>query len=89
MLQKMKKKWQSAPKNPLPTKGHYYLTGYLSAPVLVGRPAQYYYNGKTIRTSLVQQILEASEDFVTFETLNSIYTISYVRVPAEGYALSA
>lgn len=46
MLQKMKKKWHSAPKNPLPTKGHYYLTGYLSAPVLVGRPAQYYYNGK-------------------------------------------
>lgn len=89
MLQKMKKKWNSAPKNPLPTKSHYYLTGYLSAPVLVGRPAQYYYNGKTIRTSLVQQILEASEDFVTFETLNSIYTISYVRVPAEGYALSA
>lgn len=89
MLQKMKDKWNTIPKNPLSVKGHYYVTGYLYAPVLVGKPAQYFYNGKAIRTSTVQQILEASEDFITFETLNSIYTISYTRVPAEGYALSA
>lgn len=84
MLQKMKEKWNTIPNNPLSVKGHYYVTGYLYAPVLVGKPAQYFYNGKAIRTSTVQQILEASEDFITFETLNSIYTISYTRFPQKA-----
>lgn len=89
MLQKMREKWQSDFKKTFSEKVQYYVTGSLYAPVLVGKPAQYFYNGKTIRTSTVLQILEASEDFITFETLNSIYTISYTRVPAESCALSA
>lgn len=89
MLQKMKKNWLFDPKNRLSVKGHYYLTGYLFAPVIVGKPARYYYNGKMLQTSIVQQILEASEDFITFETLYTIYTISYVQVPAESHACAA
>lgn len=70
-------------------KHHLYVTGYLQAPVTKGKPAMYVYNGNTIKTSSVVQIIAASKEFITFETLNSIYTISYIYVPSEGCALSA
>lgn len=56
----------------IPSKGHFYVTGYLSSPVSKGQPAEYIYNGNRIRTSTVLQILKASDEFITFETLNSI-----------------
>ena len=59
----------------IPSKGHFYVTGYLSSPVSKGQPAEYIYNGNRIRTS--------------FETLNSIYTISYLKVSAENRVLCA
>lgn len=73
----------------IPSKGHFYITGYLSSPVSKGQPAEYIYNGNLVQTSTVLQILEASDEFITFETLNSIYTISYLKVPAENRALCA
>ena len=51
--------------------------------------AEYIYNGNRIRTSTVLQILKASDEFITFETLNSIYTISYLKVSAENRVLCA
>ena len=29
----------------IPSKGHFYVTGYLSSPVSKGQPAEYIYNG--------------------------------------------
>lgn len=49
-----------------------------------GAPATYLYGGHLIRTTAVQAILEASPSYVQFETQNSIYTISYDLLPAEG-----
>ena len=40
----------------IPSKGHFYVTGYLSSPVSKGQPAEYIYNGNRIRTSTVLQI---------------------------------
>lgn len=73
----------------IPSKGHFYVTGYLSSPVSKRQPAEYIYNGNRIRTSTVLQILKASDEFITFETLNSIYTISYLKVSAENRVLCA
>lgn len=71
------------------SKNHFFVTGYLCSPVTKGKPVEYVYHGDVIQTSAVVQILSASEESITFETLNYIYTISYNRVPSEGYALSA
>ena len=38
---------------------------------------------------LVQSILEVSENGVVFETCNSIYRLSYTRVPMEMEAMCA
>lgn len=66
------------------TKTQVYLTGSLVNILRAGTPALYLYQGNLIRTSTVQAILEASPEYVCFETVNSIYTISYATMPVEG-----
>lgn len=66
------------------TKTQVYLTGSLVNILRAGTPALYLYQGNLIRTSTVQAILEASPEYVCFETTNSIYTISYTSMPVEG-----
>lgn len=65
------------------TKTQVYLTGSLVNILRAGMPALYLYQGNLIRTSTVQAILEASPEYVCFETNNSIYTISYTTMPIE------
>lgn len=59
------------------------LTGILMDVLRPGMPARYLYNGNLIRTSTVKEILEATPDYIRFETRNSIYTISYKKLPEE------
>lgn len=54
-----------------------------------GLPAMYLYQGNLIHTSTVQAILEASASHVRFETLNSIYTISYNNQPGGAFRATA
>ena len=65
------------------------VTGALTDILRPGLPAMYLYQGNLIRTSTVQAILEASASHVRFETLNSIYTISYNNQPGEGFRVTA
>lgn len=57
------------------------LTGHLSLPIHVGERAWIHTAGQFITTSLVKQILEVSEFGIIFETCNTIYNLSYTRVP--------
>lgn len=59
------------------------LTSILMDVLRPGMPAQYLYNGNLIRTSTVKEILEATPNYVRFETRNSIYTIAYEKLPEE------
>lgn len=74
--------------HPSRTKNHVTLTGILTDVLKPGLPAQYLYNGNLIRTSTVKEILEATPDYVRFETLNSIYTIAYKKLPEELRAVA-
>ena len=65
------------------------VTGALTDILRPGLPAMYLYQGNLVRTSTVQAILEASASHVRFETLNSIYTISYNNQPGEGFRVTA
>ena len=65
------------------------VTGVLMEVLRPGLPAMYLYQGNLIRTSTAQAILEASASHVRFETLNSIYTISYNNQPGEGFRVTA
>ena len=65
------------------------VTGALTDVLRPGLPAMYLYQGNLIRTSTVQAILEASSSHVRFETLNSVYTISYNNQPGEGFRVTA
>lgn len=65
------------------------VTGHLCSPVTKGQPVGYIYNGHTILTAQVEHILEACEDYVTFETINTLYTISYTQIPSAGYTICA
>ena len=65
------------------TKTQVYLTGSLVNILRAGMPALYLYQGNLIRAATVQAILEASPEYVCFETDNSIYTISYTTMPIE------
>ena len=65
------------------------VTGALTDVLRPGLPALYLYQGNLIRTSTVQAILEASADHVRFETLNSIYTISYNNQPGGAFRVTA
>ena len=72
------------------------VTGALTDILRPGLPAMYLYQGNLIRTSTVQAILVAAASQVRvdrlrrlFETLNSIYTISYNNQPGEGFRVTA
>ena len=66
-------------------KKEYVLTGILH----LGERAWIYSYNQTFATSPVQSILEVSENGVVFETCNSIYRLSYTRVPMEMEAMCA
>lgn len=70
-------------------KTKYHLTGILSMPLHLGERAWIYSCCRTFTTSPVQRILEVSENGVVFETCNSIYTLSYTRIPLEKEAMCA
>lgn len=70
-------------------KKEYVLTGILSLPLHLGERAWIYSYGQTFVTSPVQRILEVSENGVVFETCNSIYRLSYTRIPTEAEAMCA
>lgn len=53
-------------------------TGVLASVLRPGVPALYLYNGQIIRTTAVESILEASPDYVRFETQDIIYKISFL-----------
>ena len=65
------------------------VTGALTDILRPGLPAMYLYQGNLIRTSTVQAILEASSSHVRFETLNSVYTISYNNQPGGAFRVTA
>ena len=65
------------------------VTGSLTDVLRPGLPAMYLYQGNLIRTSAVQAILEASASHVRFETLNSVYTISYNNQPGGAFRVTA
>ena len=65
-------------------KKEYVLTGILSLPLHLGERAWIYSYNQTFATSP-----EVSENGVVFETCNSIYRLSYTRVPMELEAMCA
>ena len=74
---------------PLAHKREISVTGALTEVLRPGIPAMYLYQGNLIRTSTVQAILEASSSHVRFETLNSVYTISYNNQPGGAFRVTA
>ena len=60
------------------------ITGILAGILRPGIPALYLYRGELIRTSTVQAILEAAPDHVRFDTLNTIYTIAFDKLPDQA-----
>lgn len=51
------------------------LTGTILSPIMKNERACITMNGHVIRTSTVVELLEASAEYVKFETRNTIYTI--------------
>ena len=76
-------------KQPSGSKRQISVTGILTEVLRPGSPVTYLYNGNLIRTSTVQAILEASSSHVRFETLNSVYTISYNNQPGGAFRVTA
>ena len=66
------------------TKKNVKVTGTLANVLVPGAPAVYLYHGNLIRTTVVEAILEASPDHVSFETRNTIYTLSYIQNTITG-----
>ena len=72
-------------------KKHTHLTATLSLPlrlherawILTDERAWIITGARSLSTSLVQQILEVSQDGVVFETENTVYHLTYARRPAE------
>ena len=74
-------------------KKHTHLTATLSLPlrlherawILTGSHERAWIitGARSLSTSLVQQILEVSQDGVVFETENTVYHLTYARRPAE------
>lgn len=58
-----------------------HISGRLLFPLKVGNRAVILYGGDCIYTSRVVEILEESEGFVCFETMNSVYSVSLSPVP--------
>jgi len=53
------------------------ITGFPAYPLQVGERAWITYSNGTFLTSNVQAILEASFDYIVFETQNTVYFLSY------------
>ena len=64
-------------------KKHAHLTATLSLPLRLHERAWILTGSRSLSTSLVQQILEVSQDGVVFETENTVYYLTYARRPAE------
>ena len=67
-------------------KKHTHLTATLSLPLRLherDERAWIITGARSLSTSLVQQILEVSQDGVVFETENTVYHLTYARRPAE------
>ena len=60
-----------------------HLTATLSLPLRLHERAWILTGSRSLSTSLVQQILEVSQDGVVFETENTVYHLTYARRPAE------
>lgn len=64
-------------------KKQIHLTATLSLTLRLHERAWILTGSRSLSTSLVQQILEVSQDGVVFETENTIYHLTYARRPAE------
>ena len=64
-------------------KTQIHLTATLSLPLRPHERAWILTGSRSLSTSLVQQILEVSQDGVVFETENTVYYLTYARRPAE------
>lgn len=64
-------------------KTQFHLTATLSLPLRLHERAWILTGSRSLSTSLVQQILEVSQDGVVFETENTVYYLTYARRPAE------
>ena len=64
-----------------PCKKQTILTGTLSLPLRIGERAWIRQTNQCITTSTVQKIWEVSEDYIIFETCNTIYRLQYARLP--------
>lgn len=64
-------------------KTQIHLTATLSLPLRLHVRAWILTGSRSLSTSLVQQILEVSQDGVVFETENTVYYLTYARRPAE------
>ena len=61
-----------------------HISGRLLFPLKVGNRAVILHGGDCIYTSRVVEILEESEGIACFETMNSVYRVSLVPVPASA-----
>ena len=64
-------------------KTQIHLTATLSLPLRPHETVWILTGSRSLSTSLVQQILEVSQDGVVFETENTVYYLTYARRPAE------
>ena len=64
-------------------KKQIHLTATPSLPLRLHERAWILTGSRSLSTSLVQQILEVSQDGVVFETENTVYYLTYARRPAE------
>ena len=64
-------------------KKQIHLPATLSLPLRLHERAWILTGSRSLSTSLVQQILEVSQDGVVFETENTVYYLTYARRPAE------
>ena len=69
-------------------KKHVSLSGRLLSPLKEGQCA-IIQRGDIIRTSRVVEILEVTDVFVHFETMNTVYQVSMAPVPGAAAALHA
>ena len=70
-------------------KKHVSLSGHLLSPLKEGQCAIIQRGGDIIRTSRVVEILEVTDVFVHFETMNTVYQVSMAPVPGASAALHA
>ena len=70
-------------------KKHVSLSGRLLSPLKEGQCTIIQRGGDIIRTSRVVEILEVTDVFVHFETMNTVYQVSMAPIPGTAAALHA